>query len=82
MEILHKNTLKKAHLVCELVKNNYEAERHDRSKEWVLRKVVSDIYPISRSTFFRYLAVGKNKETTKKDDINQLKLWNDETIID
>lgn len=54
---MNKNTIDKALRVQDIVKQHYEPGRQDRCKLWVFRKYVVKIYPMSESTFFRYLKI-------------------------
>jgi len=67
----NKNTIEKALKVQEIVQKHYEKGRQDRSKLWVFKYIVLKTYPMSKSTFFRYLSV---KENLKDSDDWQLKL--------
>lgn len=56
-----KNTMSRAKIIVEIVEAYHEPGRHDRCLEWVYRNMVFPVYPISRSTFFRYLDLGGYK---------------------
>ena len=54
---MYKSTLKKKHIVRQIVALWYEEGRQDRSKEWVYRNKVRPALGISNRTFWRYLAM-------------------------
>jgi hypothetical protein len=58
----NKNKTKQALIVRKVVEENYERGRHDKCKEAVFRNIVSKQYPMSRSTFFRYLSDKPNEK--------------------
>jgi hypothetical protein len=72
-----KNTIRRAEIVRDLTARHYEPGRQDRCKLWVYRNVVSKQYPMSASTFFRYLSAEKDVDETKEDPagLKQLKLF-------
>lgn len=55
------NTLKRARVVCEVVDAYYVKGRHDRSLNWVYRNIVCNIYPMSRTTFFKYIKIARSR---------------------
>jgi len=74
---MHNNTLLRARRIKEIVDANYEPGRHDRCKLWIYRNIINKKYPISISTFFRYLNIAEGNNNPKQllDDPNQLKLF-------
>ena len=64
----NKNTIEKAQKVQEIVQQHYEPGRQDRCKLWVLKHIVTKTYPMSKSTFFRYLSVQQKQKKKVKDD--------------
>jgi hypothetical protein len=56
---MNKSTIKRALEVQEMVARYYEPGRQDRCKLWVYRNHVFPAYNISKSSFFRYLQMGK-----------------------
>jgi len=68
----NKNTIEKALKVQEIVQQHYEPGRQDRCKQWVLKYVVSKTYPMSKSTFFRYLGFDKKERKKAVRDDRQL----------
>ena len=79
----NKNKILTAKKVKELTMQHYESGRHDRCKERIFKSVVSKTYPMSRSTFFRYLACEEEVKENSNNNVRykQLTLWNDETTI-
>jgi hypothetical protein len=69
-----KNTIKRAIMVQKLLAEHYRPGRHDKCKLSVYRNVISKIYPMSRATFFRYLAV-REKEPDSEACPRQLSLF-------
>lgn len=57
--------MKRAIVIAEMVDAYYQEGRHDRCKQWVWRNIICPVYPISLSTFHRYL---KRVETLKKNE--------------
>lgn len=70
-----KNTILRAKMIQQLVEENYEPGRQDRGKSWVYKYVVYKQMPISERTFFRYLKMDTTGGEDKKEDKNQLKLF-------
>lgn len=61
MQMSKRNTKKRAQIIVEIVVAYHEPGRHDRCLDWVYRNMVYPVYPISRSTFYRYLNLGGYK---------------------
>ena len=72
----NKNTIEKALKVQDIVQRHYEPGRQDRCKLQGFRNIVTKTYPMSESTFFRYLSVARGRELQKEvQDDRQLKLF-------
>jgi len=71
---MNENTRKKAILVQELVKQNYEPGRQDKCLRSVYRHHVIKVYPMCERTFWRYVHLKLEPEKPKEDK-NQLKLF-------
>lgn len=69
------STIEKAKKIQELVDQHYEPGRQDRCKLWVLRNVISKIYPMSERTFYRYVNMKTDEQKKEDEDKQQLKLF-------
>ncbi len=56
---VRKNTMLRACMVYDIVKQYYEQGRQDRCLLWVYRNRVNKIYPMSVATFWRYLRLAE-----------------------
>lgn len=70
------NTIRRAQLVREMLEAHYQPGRQDRCKLWVLRNVIRKTYPISDSTFFRYLR--RSEEPVSRVEAQQRDLFSGE----
>ncbi|MDR1199041.1 MAG: hypothetical protein LBK94_08555 [Prevotellaceae bacterium] len=52
-----KNTTERARIVQRIVAQHYEAGNQAKSKMQIYRNVIRKLYPISESTFWRYLKI-------------------------
>lgn len=70
------NMMRKALIVRKLVDEHYEPGRQDRNRKWVFRNIVSKSYPMSLSTFWRYMRLTRNQpEHNKDNNAEQLRLF-------
>lgn len=58
---MNANTINKVKIVADIVKQNYEPERQDRSLIWCYRNIVNKLYPMSESTFWRYMKIASDQ---------------------
>lgn len=56
---VRKNTMLRAELVYNIVKEHYEPGRQDRCLLWVYRNKVNKVYPMSVATFWRCLRLAE-----------------------
>ncbi|MDR2652800.1 MAG: hypothetical protein LBC68_10910 [Prevotellaceae bacterium] len=52
-----KNAIERAIIVRQIVEQYYEAGNQAKSKIQIYRNVIRKLYPISESTFWRYLKI-------------------------
>ncbi|MBK9292583.1 MAG: hypothetical protein IPM52_13305 [Bacteroidetes bacterium] len=71
------NTMRKARLIRQMVDEHYEPGRQDRNRKWVYRNIVVKIYPMSLTTFWRYMRLTRNEAdlTDKANNAGQLRLF-------
>ena len=72
--MLHRNTIKRIELVCEIVKEHYEPGRRDLCYKEVWRRYVYPVYPMCYRTFLNYIGVNVAQER-KKNLNRQLSLF-------
>jgi hypothetical protein len=68
------NTLRKAQMIRRLVDQHYEPGRHDRNRKWVYRNIVVKAYPMSLTTFWRYMRLTRN-EADPNDNTTDAGQW-------
>ena len=71
---MHRNTIRRAQMVRDIVEEHYQPERHDRCKLWVYRNMIQKVYPISVRTFRRYMGEYARQEY----EDTQLELFNND----
>lgn len=71
------NTMRKAQLVRQLVDEHYEPGRQDRNRKWVYRNIVVKIFPMSLTTFWRYMRMTRSEadRNQNSNDAGQLRLF-------
>ena len=71
------NTMRKARMIRQLVDEHYEPGRQDRNRKWVYRNIVVKIYPMSLTTFWRYMRLTRTEAdpSDKTNDAGQLRLF-------
>lgn len=70
----HKSTIINSEKVKEIIRNNYEEGRQDRSKIAIYRNKIFPVFGIDERTFWRYMREIEN-EYKISEDKNQLKLF-------